>query len=105
MGRYYTGNISGKFWFGIQSSYDPQNLGCTYSNVYEYQLCGCICDDKNISYCMNCYDNEEEHKKDLKKYNFFNNSLIRESDKLEWSISSSKKKLYFRQNKRNRIND
>jgi hypothetical protein len=54
MGRYYYGNISGKFWFGIQSSLDPQNLGCTYTNLYEYQICGCICDDKNISYCMSC---------------------------------------------------
>lgn len=91
MGRYYSGNISGKFWFAIQSSYDPQNLGCSQNDFYEYVLCGCICNNKNITYCMSCYDNEEEHKNDLIKYHFPNNSLIRVSDKLEWSISISKK--------------
>lgn len=27
MGRYYTGDIEGKFWFGVQSSYAPENIG------------------------------------------------------------------------------
>lgn len=27
MGRYYTGDIEGKFWFGVQSSNAPENLG------------------------------------------------------------------------------
>ena len=26
MGRFYNGNISGKFWFGVQSSDDISNL-------------------------------------------------------------------------------
>lgn len=27
MGRYYSGDIEGKFWFGVQSSYAPENIG------------------------------------------------------------------------------
>lgn len=87
MGRYYWGNITGKFWFGIQSSYDPANLGCYQNDFYEYVYCGCICYDKNISYCMVCYDNEKEHRND---YDENKNSLICKSDKIEWSIDISK---------------
>jgi hypothetical protein len=28
MGRYYSGDIEGKFWFGIQSSTAPERFGC-----------------------------------------------------------------------------
>lgn len=27
MGRYYNGDINGKFWFGVQSSYAPERFG------------------------------------------------------------------------------
>ena len=27
MGRYYSGDIEGKFWFGIQESNDADNFG------------------------------------------------------------------------------
>ena len=27
MGRYYSGDIEGKFWFGVQSSHDPEFFG------------------------------------------------------------------------------
>jgi len=27
MGRYYNGDIDGKFWFGLQSSYDAEHFG------------------------------------------------------------------------------
>jgi hypothetical protein len=28
MGRYYSGDIEGKFWFGLQSSGSPKRFGC-----------------------------------------------------------------------------
>ena len=38
MGRYYSGDIEGKFWFGIQSSNDADNFGvegsCTYIDYF-----------------------------------------------------------------------
>jgi hypothetical protein len=29
MGRYYNGDIKGKFWFGVQDSTAPERFGCT----------------------------------------------------------------------------
>ena len=38
MGRYYSGDIEGKFWFAVQSSSDADFFGCegqsTYLNYY-----------------------------------------------------------------------
>jgi hypothetical protein len=31
MGRYYSGDINGKFWFGVQDSTDASNFGVEYS--------------------------------------------------------------------------
>ena len=31
MGRYYSGDIEGKFWFGVQSSTDAENFGASAS--------------------------------------------------------------------------
>lgn len=28
MGRYYDGDIEGKFWFGVQESTEPERFGC-----------------------------------------------------------------------------
>lgn len=98
MGRYYDGDISGKFWFGTQSNYDPQNLGCSSTKVYQYKLCGCKYENKGISYCTNCYHSEEEHQKKLEEHKkMFNekidrsSSLIHEHPKLKWTISRSEK--------------
>jgi hypothetical protein len=40
MGRYYDGDIEGKFWFAVQSSDDGEHFGCTEcgSNVIEYYV-------------------------------------------------------------------
>lgn len=34
MGRYYSGDIEGKFWFGVQSSYDADYFGVEGEPVY-----------------------------------------------------------------------
>ena len=33
MGRYYDGDIEGKFWFGVQSSQAPENLGAEMMRI------------------------------------------------------------------------
>lgn len=33
MGRYYDGDIEGKFWFGVQSSTAPENLGAEMMRI------------------------------------------------------------------------
>ena len=58
MGRYYNGDIEGKFWFGVQSSNDIENLvmieGIT---CYTWHGCGCAVDSDDLKkdYCANCY--------------------------------------------------
>lgn len=62
MGRYYSGQISGKFWFGIQSSDDASNFGVKHRTLFSYFLCNCGCENKSISYCNDCYGSYEEHR-------------------------------------------
>ena len=82
MGRYYSGSISGKFWFGVQCSWcivDIIEKGCELKNKYieidenvvafesdilsyKYDLswtaCGCAVDG---DFCNGCYNTKEEH--------------------------------------------
>lgn len=69
MGRYYYGNIVGKFWFGVQSSDDPENL-CCINNGYQiiYKVCHCECINQNIQenqheneFCRDCFDSKKQH--------------------------------------------
>ena len=43
MGRYYDGDISGKFWFGVQESTAPENLG-----AYPIKITYCWSDEKAL---------------------------------------------------------
>ena len=69
MGRYYSGNIEGKFWFGTQSSDDATHFGVEPVEQYEYYGCQCCATD-NITeddeendtlFCRNCYESLEDH--------------------------------------------
>jgi hypothetical protein len=64
MGRFYSGDINGKFWFGIQSSYDISNLLDIEPNVVlEWYGCRCTLHDDNNEddkYCVECFNSEEE---------------------------------------------
>jgi len=61
MGRFYSGDISGKFWFGVQSSYDADNFGVKSKKLFNYFVCGCSCENKKEYYCKMCYTSHEEH--------------------------------------------
>ena len=39
MGRYYYGDINGKFWFGVQSSTDASNFGGEAEELYCWSCC------------------------------------------------------------------
>ena len=64
MGRFYSGDINGKFWFGIQSSYDISNLLDIEPNVVlEWYGCRCTLHDDNNEddkYCVDCFNSEDE---------------------------------------------
>jgi hypothetical protein len=64
MGRFYNGDINGKFWFGVQSSDDISNLLDIDSEmVCEWYGCGCTLHDDNNEdneFCIECYNNKED---------------------------------------------
>jgi hypothetical protein len=69
MGRYYSGEIEGKFWFGTQDSLDASHFGIEHDVVYVFRECHCrIVEDKDIealdnsSFCQDCYSSLEEHR-------------------------------------------
>ena len=64
MGRFYNGDINGKFWFGVQSSDDISNLLDIDSEmVCEWYGCGCTLHDDNNEdneFCIECFNNKED---------------------------------------------
>ncbi len=80
MGRYYHGTISGKFWFGIQSSDDPSSFKDPTTFVepeegYEYYSCGCKVENKNNLFCSDCYSSYEEHYNKLNEDEYDSNNF------------------------------
>ena len=62
MGRFYEGDINGKFWFGIQDSNDVENLVTIHSHVYyAWKVCNCVAELDCMDYCRGCYETKEEH--------------------------------------------
>jgi hypothetical protein len=64
MGRFYNGNINGKFWFGVQSSDDISNLiNINYKEVFQWFGCNCTLEDEDEfqnEYCNICYNSKDE---------------------------------------------
>jgi len=61
MGRFYDGDIQGKFWFGIQNSDDVENLVTITGNTeYSWHACNCVA-ELDEDYCRHCYETKEEH--------------------------------------------
>ena len=62
MGRFYSGDIEGKFWFGVQCSCDIENLvTITPYTYYSWIICGCNAEIKDETYCHSCYNSQAEH--------------------------------------------
>jgi hypothetical protein len=96
MGRYYTGQISGKFWFGIQNSDDATYFGKEPDEVYTFYVCSCELhiedidkENKESIYCENCYDSFEEHRNDMKDNEY--------DDTQTWHLSESEIRYSFQE--------
>ena len=69
MGRYYYGDISGKFWVAVQSSDDASYFGAEPEFQHEFYDCGCQIEiyeeehpDLNDElYCHSCFTSLEAH--------------------------------------------
>jgi len=66
MGRFYSGDIEGKFWFGVQSSNDISNLiNISCETDYIWKVCSCIAEINDYDYCHDCYSSKEQHINDV----------------------------------------
>ena len=66
MGRFYSGDIEGKFWFGVQNSDDIENLvNITPNTEYTWKACNCCAEIDCMDYCKTCYETKEEHINDV----------------------------------------
>ena len=62
MGRFYDGDIQGKFWFGIQDSSDIENLITITPQVYyAWKCCHCFAEIDSSDYCKDCHESKDEH--------------------------------------------
>ena len=70
MGRYYSGNINGKFWFACQSSDAMEKYGAVlHDPMFRFKSCGCRCDytpDDEKDYCEECFNSYEDHIKEVR---------------------------------------
>jgi hypothetical protein len=70
MGRWYHGNIHGKFWGGTQTSDAMENYGAVQGQPeYMFKVCCCSCCDGEASgqdYCESCYESYEDHIKEVR---------------------------------------
>ena len=73
MGRYYNGDIEGKFWFGVQSSCDIEELVKIVGKIHHtWLVCGCYANIEDDDYCKQCYGSKEEHINDAIEEGNFN---------------------------------
>jgi hypothetical protein len=73
MGRYYNGDINGKFWYGIQDSDDALHFGAEEIVVREWSGCRCEVegeDPEEGAFCTNCHETLEEAQEDAKNENW-----------------------------------
>ena len=92
MGRYYTGQISGKFWFAIQDSYDASYFGVEPEDIWNYHVCLCYLSKSDIDieknmYCEDCYTSYLEHLEAMKEDEI--------DDDHTWALSESEVNYNF----------
>lgn len=93
MGRYYSGDIEGKFWFGVQSSTDADFFGSegTEPNYLEYYFDNTHLDDikAGIKECKKALgENKKKLDEFFKKKNGYNDEMLIEAgiepSNIEW---------------------
>lgn len=84
MGRYYDGDIEGKFWFGVQSSDDGEFFGAeedtSYTNYYAEDIKKA---DDGVNKCLKeLGDYKEKIDQFFKEHDSYNNEMLEEYLKL-----------------------
>ena len=64
MGRFYHGDIEGKYWFGVQPTDCMTEYGA-FNDGYEmcYGYCSCYVEreDNGTDFCSDCFETRDEH--------------------------------------------
>ena len=83
MGRYYYGDIEGKFWFAVQSSYaaDRFGVGASCENMYHFNGDNLDSLEKEISNIEAFIDSNEYYKKIVECFKFNENPELNISQK------------------------
>lgn len=99
MGRYYSGDIEGKFWFAVQTSDDAEYFGAIkmFHNTIPY----CV-NSADLPYAkeklQDCYDELGENKQRLDEFfakgNGWNDHLIMQHFKTEYNIDLTRNELH-----------
>jgi hypothetical protein len=95
MGRYYYGDIEGKFAFGIQCSYDPEEFGCDAIELHTWG-CGCESEYGVKPETCNCDNHEPDNENNntqsedisVLKFIFCNDQLEDIKEKLDELLNS-----------------
>ena len=88
MGRFYDGDIQGKFWFGIQDSDDINKLVTITEQVYySWKCCNCSAEIELSSFCKDCYESKDEHiEAAIEEENYEDESLYYEDNCMGYSL-------------------
>jgi hypothetical protein len=77
MGRFYHGDIEGRFWFGVQNSDDIENLvNITPNTEYAWKSCNCCAEIDCMDYCKTCYESKEEHIGDVVEQDEYDDNCL-----------------------------
>lgn len=77
MGRFYNGDITGKFWFGIQESNDISNLiDINYIPELFWKICNCGANPLTTNYCNICFSSNKEHMNKIIEENEYDDRLM-----------------------------
>jgi len=92
MGRFYTGQIVGKFWFAIQDSFDASHFGREPDQMFNFYGCSCyvspdVGEPDETTYCEDCFDSFEQHIEEMKGNG--------DDDTKTWYVSESEIKYNF----------
>ena len=104
MGRFYNGDICGKFWFGIQSSDDAESFGV--DPYLEYTFFGCGCGATEYSndekpYCKYDYTSFEDQMDKTKE----DRSYYEDEDKNRTFYQSEEVRYEFSKNDLSTLNE
>ena len=86
MGRWYYGDINGKFWFGTQDSCCIEKYGGVAEQEFEWNGCHCCAEEDCEDDHCDCYDSYEAHKADLDD----EEPEIQETESANFSITKAK---------------